>query len=91
MKILMVAALLVKLLLLASLLKQWMYAARDSFSFCCISIKWHMDVWILELYIFNHNKSLISSQDLPVVIASVIMVCVNPLTWFEQVCFAFRC
>ena len=37
--ILMVAALFVKLHLLASLLKQCLYTARDSFSFCCISNK----------------------------------------------------
>ena len=74
----MVVALVVKLHLLASLLGQWMYVARDSFSFCCISIKLHMDVWILELHIFNHNKSLISSQDLPDVIASVIKEHVKP-------------
>ena len=55
-----------------------MYAVRDSFAFCFISIKWHMDVWIFELHIFNHNKSLISFQDLPDVIASVIKVCVKP-------------
>ena len=34
-KILMVAALFVKLHLLASVLKCQMYAVRDSFSFCC--------------------------------------------------------
>ena len=30
-----------------------------------------------ELQIFNHNKSLMSSQDLPDVIASLIKVCVK--------------
>ena len=38
-----------------------------------------MDVWISELNIFNCNKSLISSQDLPDVIASMIKVHVKPL------------
>ena len=75
----MVVVLLVKLHLLASLLKQWIYAARDSFSFYSISIERHMDMWILELHIFNCNKSLISSQDLPEVMASEIKVCVKPL------------
>ena len=40
--------------------------------------KWHMDVWISELYIFNCNKSLKSSQDFPDVITSVIKVHVKP-------------
>ena len=43
-KILMVAALFVKLHPLASVLKWWMYAVTDSFSFCCISIKPDMEV-----------------------------------------------
>ena len=77
--ILMAAALFVKLHLLASLLKQWMYVVRNSFSFGYISIKWDMEVWISELQIFNHNKSLISSQDLPDMIASIIKVHVKPL------------
>ena len=51
---------------------------RDSFSYCCMSIQWHMDVWISELHVINHNKSLISSQDFPNVIASVIKVLVIP-------------
>ena len=38
-----------------------------------------MEVWILELHIFNHNKSLISSQDFPDIIASVIKVHGKPL------------
>ena len=38
-----------------------------------------MDVWILELHIFNHNKSLLSSHDLPEVMASEIKVHVKPL------------
>ena len=40
----MVAALFVKLHLLVSVLKWWMYAVRDSFSFCYISIKQDMEV-----------------------------------------------
>ena len=81
--ILIVMALFVKLHLLASLLKWCMYAATDSFSFCWIFIKWDMEVWILELHIFKHNKSLISSQDFPDVIASVIKVSDKPFdfTW----------
>ena len=38
-----------------------------------------MDMWISELHIFSHIKSLISSQDFPDVIASVIKVQVKPL------------
>ena len=37
-----------------------------------------MDVWILKLHIFNHNKSLISSQEFADVMASVIKVCGKP-------------
>ena len=42
-----------------------------------------MEVWISELQVFNHNKSLILSQGLPDMIASVIKVCVKPfdLSW----------
>ena len=54
--------------------------------FCCISIKKDMEVWISELHIFNCNTSLISSQDLPDVIASVIKVCVKP---FDLACASF--
>ena len=43
-KILVVAMLFVILHLLVSLLKVWMYAARDSFPFCCISIKQDMEM-----------------------------------------------
>ena len=78
MKILMVAALFVEMHLLASVLNQWMYAARDSFSHHCISIKQDMEVWISELHIFSCNKSLISSQEWSDVIASVIKVWVKP-------------
>ena len=35
-------------------------------------------MWILELHIFNCNKSLVLSQDFSDVIASVIKVCVKP-------------
>ena len=44
-QIIMVAVLLVKLHLLASLLKWWMCMVRDSFSFCCISIKQMCGYW----------------------------------------------
>ena len=84
--ILMVAVLFVKLHLLASLLKWCMYTARDSFYFCCISIKWDMEVWISKLHIFNCNKSLISFQDLPDVIASEIKLHVKP---FDLACASF--
>ena len=40
----MVAVLFVKLHLLASLLKWWMCAVMDSFSFHHISIKWDVEV-----------------------------------------------
>ena len=86
-KILMVALLFVKLHLLASVLNWWIYAASDSFSLCYISIKWDMEVWISELQIFSHNKSSISSQEWPDVIASVIKVWVKPfaLAWASLV------
>ena len=65
--------------LLASHLKWWIYAARDSFSFCWISIKCLMDVWMSELQIFKWRESLISSQVLCRVKASDINVLTSPL------------
>ena len=65
--------------LLASHLKWWIYAVRDSFSFCWISIKWLMDVWMSELQIFKWRESLISSQVLCKVKASDINVLTSRL------------
>ena len=81
MKILMVAASFIKLHLLVSVLNQWMYAARDSSSCCCISTKHEVRVWISALQSFSHNKSFISSQDLSKLMASVTNVHVNPLNF----------
>ena len=68
----------IKLHLLASILNQWMYAARDSFSHCWISRKHMAKVWILALQSFSHNKFFISSQDLSELKASMTNVHVNP-------------
>ena len=43
-----------------------------------------MEVWISELHIFNHNKSLISFQDFPDVIASVIKVHGKPFDFARE-------
>ena len=43
-----------------------------------MSMKWLTEVWISELQIFRQSKSLISSQHLPEVRASVIKVWVKP-------------
>ena len=56
-----------------------MYAARDSFFFCWISMKHEVYVWIFVLHSLSHSKSLISSQDFPELIASITNVWVNPL------------
>ena len=56
-----------------------------------MSMKWLTDVWMSELQIFKWSKSLISSQNLPEVRASVIRVCVKP---FDLACaslVAFIC
>ena len=74
-----VAALLVKLHVLAFLLNLWTYAAKDSLSFCWLSMKQLTDVWISELQIFKWRRSLISSQLLSKLRASDINVQVNPL------------
>ena len=72
------AALLVKLHLLASLLNLCMYAAKDSLSFCWMSMKWLTEVWMSELQILRWRKSLISSQHLPEVRTSVTKLWVKP-------------
>ena len=64
---------------LASCLKWWTYAARDSFSFCWIFIKQLMDVWMSELHIFKQRESLISSQVLCKVKASDNNFLTSPL------------
>ena len=43
-----------------------------------MSIKWLTEVWMPKLQIFKWSKSLISSQHLPEVRASVIKVQVKP-------------
>ena len=65
-------------LLLASVLSQCTYVARDFFSHYCISMNQEVYVWILALQSFNHNRSLISFQDLFDVMASVTSVCIKP-------------
>ena len=78
-KILIVAAAFVKVHLFALVLNLWIHAARDSFSFCWISMKHKVYVWILALHSLSHSKSFISSQNLTELIASVTNVWVNPL------------
>ena len=78
-KILIVAAAFVKLHLFASVFYLWMYAARDAFSFSCISMKCEVYVWIIALHHLSHSRSFISSQDLSELIASVTNVWVNAL------------
>ena len=78
MNIQIIAALLSKLHLLASLLNQWIYAAKVFFSFCWISIKQLADVWMSELQIFKWRVSLISSQVLFEHSASDISVHFSP-------------
>ena len=73
-----VVASFVKLHLLATVLNQCTYTARDSFSHCCISMNHEVYVWILTLQSFNCNRSLISSQDLFEVMVSVTSVCIKP-------------
>ena len=85
--ILIVAALFVRVHLLAFLLRWWIYAASDSFSFCWISINQLTEVWISELQNFKCSKSLMSSQHLSEVRASVIKEWVIPfdLAWAHLV------
>ena len=54
-----------------------MYVTRDSFFFLLYLHK--AGYGSVGYQSFKHNKSLISPQDLPDVIASVIKVCVKPL------------
>ena len=76
--ILMVVASLLNLHLLASHLKWWTYAAKDSLSDCWMSIKWLTDVWMSVFEILKQRQSLISSQVFCVVKASDINVLTNP-------------
>ena len=78
MNIQIIAALLLKLHLLASLLNWCIYYAKDSFSFCWISIKWLIDIWMSKLQIFEWRESLISFQVLFELSASDISVHLNP-------------
>ena len=78
-KILIVATSFVELLLFASVLNLWISVARDSFSFCWISMKCEVYVWIFALHSLCCSKSFISSQDLSELIASVTNVWVNLL------------
>ena len=78
MNIQIVAASFIKLHLLASVLNQCTYTVRDSFSHCCTSMNHVIYVWISALQSFSHNRSLMSSQDLFEVMASVTNVCIKP-------------
>ena len=78
MNIWIVATSLVMLHLLAAVQNWCIYAARDSFSCCWISINCEVYVWISALRSFNCNRSFISSHDLFEEIASVNSVHVNP-------------
>ena len=51
---------------------------------------WDMELLMSELQTCNCKRSLISSQDLPGVIASVIKVCVKPFNLLKQVRFCFQ-
>ena len=77
--ILMVVASLPNLHPLASCLKWWIYAAKDSLSDCWISIKHLIDVWMSVFEIFKQRQSLISFQVFCAVKASDINVLINPL------------
>ena len=74
MKILIVATSLVMLHLLASVLNQYTYAVRNSFSCCWISMNHEVYVWISALQSFSLNRSFISSHDLFEEITSVTSV-----------------
>ena len=78
MNILMVAASLVKLNLLASVLNQCTYAARDSFYCYWISMNCKIYMWISALQSFSLNRTFISSHDLFKEIASLTSVHVRP-------------
>ena len=76
--ILVVATSLVRLYLLAAVLNQCIYAARDSFSCCWISRNCEVYVWISALQSFNCKRPFISSRDLFEEIASVTSVHIKP-------------
>ena len=78
MNMLIVATSLVKLHLLASVSNQCTYTARDSFSYCWISMNHEVYMWISALKSFSHNRSFMSSQDLFELMASVTSVCIKP-------------
>ena len=78
-KIQMVVASFVKLHHLASVLNLWMYAARNSFSCCWISMKCEVYAWILAMQSLSCSKSFILSKDLSELIAFITNVWVNPL------------
>ena len=78
MNILIVAASLMKLHLLAAVLNQCTYAARDSFSCCWISINHEVYVWISPLQSFDLNRSFILSHDIFEEITSVNSVYIKP-------------
>ena len=78
MNIMIVATSLVKLQLLAAVLNQCIYAAKDSFSHCWVSMNHVVYVWISALQIFSLNRSFISSKDLFEEITSVTSVYIKP-------------
>ena len=78
-KILIVTTSFVELHLFTSVLNLWLYAARESFSYCWISMKCEVYALILALQSLSHIKYFISSQDLSEVIASVTNIWFNPL------------
>ena len=84
-----VTASFVKLHLSASVLKQWMYTARDSFSHCWISRNCKVYMWISGLQSFSCNRCFVISHNLFEMMASVTSVCVsNPLIspWQALLC-----
>ena len=88
MNILIVAASLVKLHLLASVLNWSTYAARDDFSHCWISMNHELHVWISALQSFSLSRSFISSHALFEEIASVTSVYIKLmiLPWQALLC-----
>ena len=78
MNIQIVATSFVKLHLLATVLNQCIYAARNSFSHCWISMNCEVYVWISALQSFKLNWSFISSHDLFEEIASVTSMGIRP-------------
>ena len=64
--------------LLASVLYQCTYAARDSCSHYLISMNCEGYMWISALQSFSLNRSFISSHDLFEEIASVTSMCIKP-------------